>query len=183
MNIAQSVVLVTGANRGLGFALVEAALAAKAKKVYAAARNPRALDALVARAAGRVVPLQLDVTSAREIEAAAQIAGDVSLLLNNAGVLASYNLLDSSRAQIEQDMAVNFYGTLAVTKAFVPALERAKGAVVNVLTVVSLASRPMIGGYAAAKAAAFSATQALRPELKAKGIDVHAASPARSTPT
>jgi len=178
MRIHKSCTLVTGASRGIGRSLVAALLDAGAARVYATARDPVKLEAVVALDRARVVPLRLDVTSPADIAAAAERATDVSLLVNNAGVLASYNVLGSRVAELEQDLAVNFFGALAVTRAFVPILERAaEAALVNVLTVASLASRPVIGGYAASKAAAFSLTQALRPELKAKGIDVHAVFP------
>ena len=178
MKIAKSVALVTGANRGIGRSLVEALLRAGCGRVYAAARDKKTLDDVVALSPERVVALELDVTSVKSVEDAARRAHDVTLVINNAGVLASYNLLTSSKDQVEQDFAVNFYGALAVTKAFLPALERSQGAAIaNILTVVSLASRPVIGGYSASKAAAFSMTQALRAELKNKKIDVHAVIP------
>ena len=178
MKISKSVALVTGANRGIGRSLVEALLGAGSSKVYATARDTKTLEGVVALDPKRVVALELDVTSAQSIELAASRAPDVTLLVNNAGVLASFNLLTSSKDQLEQDFAVNFYGVLAATKAFLPALERSPiAAIANVLTVVSLASRPVIGGYSASKAAAFSMTQALRAELKAKKIDVHAVIP------
>jgi NAD(P)-dependent dehydrogenase (short-subunit alcohol dehydrogenase family) len=177
MKLHSSTVLVTGANRGLGHALVTSFLGAGARRVYAAARNLRALDALVARDRERIVPLRLDVTSGADVEAAARSAADVNVLVNNAGVLASFDLLTASEAQVRQDFETNFFGALALTRAFVPQLERAKGAIVNVLTVASLASRPMLGGYAASKAAAYSATQALRAALQPRGIQVHAVFP------
>lgn len=178
MKIEKSVALVTGANRGIGRSLVASLLRAGASRVYAAGRDPKALEPVVALAPKRVIPLELDVTSDRDIDAAAKNAPDVNLLINNAGVLASYNVLSSSRERVAQDFAVNFFGVLAMVKAFLPALERANGAAIaNILTVVSLASRPVIGGYSASKAAAFSLTQALRPELKQKNIDVHTVIP------
>lgn len=178
MKISKSVALVTGANRGIGRSIVRALLDAGAARVYAGARDTRKLEDVVALDPARLVALKLDVTSAEDVAAAAKRAGDVTLLVNNAGVLASYNVIASSREQIEQDFAVNFFGALSMIRAFVPILERAGGgAIANMLTVVSLASRPVIGGYAASKAAAFSLTQSLRPELKAKGIDVHAVVP------
>jgi len=103
------------------------------------------------------------------------------VLINNAGVLASYNVLTSTREQLAEDFAINAFGVLAVTKALLPALERAaaggEAALANVLSVVSLASMPALGGYSAAKAAAYSITQALRGELAAKRIAVHAVFP------
>lgn len=173
MDIKDSVVLVTGSNRGLGRALVGELLARGARKIYAAAR---ATDSVMERDP-RVVPLELDVTKPEQVEAAARKAGDVTLLLNNAGVLASFSLLSAKPEEIERDFATNAFGMLSLTRAFVPVLERTRGAVANVLTVVSFASIPGLGGYSASKAAAFSITQALRAELAAKGIAVHAAFP------
>jgi NAD(P)-dependent dehydrogenase (short-subunit alcohol dehydrogenase family) len=178
MKIQGATLLVTGANRGLGRSLVLAALAAGAQRVYATARDPKLLEPLAKQSGDRIVPLALDVTDARSIEAAAARATDVSLLVNNAGTLASYGVLDSSPADLGLDFATNLFGLLATTKAFVPALTRSGGAaVVNILSVVSLASIPALGGYSASKAAAFSVTQALRAELAAKQITVHAVLP------
>ena len=169
---------VTGANRGLGRALVKASLAARAKRVYAGARDPARLRDLVAMAPDQVVPLELDITSAGSLAAAAASAGDVTILVNNAGVLAAYGVLASTPAELEADFATNFFGTLAATRAFLPALERAeRAAIVNVLSVVSLANMPALGGYSAAKAASFSATQALRGELAKKKVSVHGGFP------
>ena len=177
MQIKNSIVLVTGANRGLGRAIVEASLAAGARRVYAGARDPRSLGELASRSEGRVVGLPLDVTDATSLSRAAELAPDVTLLVNNAGVLASFGLLTSDSEAIAQDFAVNFYGLLAATKAFLPALKRAvtrgEAAVVNVLSVVSLANIPALGGYSASKAAASSVTQGLRVDLGQQGIGVH----------
>jgi len=124
------------------------------------------------------VPLRLDVTAPDQIAAAARLAPDVTVLFNNAGLLGAYSLLSTTTADLEREFATNFFGSLAVTRAFLPALERAQGAaLVNVLTVVSLASMPALGGYSASKAAAFSMTQALRAELRGKGVQVHAVFP------
>jgi NAD(P)-dependent dehydrogenase (short-subunit alcohol dehydrogenase family) len=182
MQLSQAVVLITGANRGLGRALVHTALAAGARRIYAGARDPAQLTAIVNAAPDRIIPLALDVTNPQSLEAAAARAADTSVLINNAGVLASYNLLTSTREQLAEDFAINAFGVLAVTKALLPALERAvaaggEAALANVLSVVSLASMPALGGYSAAKAAAYSITQALRGELAAKRIAVHAVFP------
>jgi short-subunit dehydrogenase len=178
MKINQAVVLVTGANRGLGKAVVTQSLKAGARRVYAGARDVAQLSDVIALAPERVVPLRIDITSPTSLAAAAEQAPDVSLLINNAGVLASYDVLTSSTESIAQDFAVNFYGTLAATKAFLPALERAakigSAAVVNVLSIVSLSNLPGLGGYSASKAAAYSLTQALRPGLSKLNVDVHA---------
>jgi NAD(P)-dependent dehydrogenase (short-subunit alcohol dehydrogenase family) len=175
MKIEGSVALVTGANRGLGKALVSALLEAGATKVYAAVRDEKNL----ARTDARVVPLLLDTTSPAQVAAAAKQASDVTLLVNNAGVLNSYSVLTATREQLEADFATNVHGTLGVVRAFVPVLARNGGGttIVNVLSLSSLASVPTMAGYSASKAAAYSLTQALRAELRAKNIAVLAALP------
>jgi NAD(P)-dependent dehydrogenase (short-subunit alcohol dehydrogenase family) len=174
MKIQGSVALVTGSNRGLGLALVSALVEAGATKVYAAAR-----DATKVVAGARVVPLELDTRRPEQIAAAVRSAPDVTLLVNNAGVATAYNVLTTSQAAIDTDFGTNVYGTLAMIKAFLPVLERAtSGAtVVNVLSLAALGSFPLLGGYSASKAAAYSITQALRAELKGRHIDVLAALP------
>ena len=175
MNIRNSIVLVTGANRGLGSALVAAFLEAGASKVYAAARNASS----VMTSDARVVPIALDVTNREQIAAAATKASDVTLLVNNAGVMTAHNVLTMDQAAIDADYRTNVFGTLAVIKGFLPVLERASGGatILNVLSVVALAPIPRLGGYSSSKAASYSMTQALRPELKKKGIAVVAALP------
>jgi NAD(P)-dependent dehydrogenase (short-subunit alcohol dehydrogenase family) len=174
MNLADSVALVTGANRGLGARLVTELLNAGAAKVYAASR---------AGTAGtgddpRVRPLVLDVTDPASVTAAAAAAPDVTVLVNNAGVLAFGSALDGDLAGFERDVRTNYLGTLRVTRAFVPVLERnAPAAVVNVLTMVALAPMGPMAGYSASKAAAHSITQALRAELRPRGISVLGAYP------
>jgi NAD(P)-dependent dehydrogenase (short-subunit alcohol dehydrogenase family) len=173
MKIEGSVALVTGANRGLGKEIVAALVEAGAAKVYAAARDERKVVA-----SSRVVPLTLDTTKPEDLAAAAKKANDVTLLVNNAGLMSSFDVLTSGSAEIDADFRTNVHGTLAVIKAFLPVLERAGGAtVVNVLSLVALASIPSMGGYSASKAAAYSMTLALRPRLKAKQIDLLAALP------
>jgi NAD(P)-dependent dehydrogenase (short-subunit alcohol dehydrogenase family) len=174
MNLQGTIALVTGANRGLGQALVAALLEAGASKVYAAARDA----SKIAAGDRRVVPIPLDTTKPETIAAAAARANDVALLVNNAGLLAGFDVLSASRADLEAAFGTNVFGTLDVIKAFVPVLERARGAtIVNVLSLSSFASVPSMGGYAASKAAAYSLTQGLRPELKKRGIDLLAALP------
>lgn len=173
MNIKGSIAIVTGANRGIGKAIVARLIADGAAKVYAAAR-----DSAQIAASDRVVPLRLDVTDAASIAAAAAIATDATLLVNNAGVLDFGPILDADVSALERNMATNFYGTWAMTKAFAPVLEgNGGGAVVNLLTLVALASMPGLGIYNASKAAAWSMTQSLRPALAAKGIAVHSVFP------
>jgi NAD(P)-dependent dehydrogenase (short-subunit alcohol dehydrogenase family) len=173
MKIEGAVVLVTGANRGIGRALVDALLESGARRLYAAARRP---DAVAARP--NVVPIRLDTTNANDQQALPSRVGDVTLLVNNAGVLGAMSVLSSDRASIERDFATNFFGTLETTKAVVPVIERnGGGAIANVLTVVSFASMAPLGGYSATKAAAFSMTQSLRAELRSRKIEVHAIFP------
>lgn len=178
MKIQDTVALVTGSSRGIGRALVEELVRRGAKRVIAAAREPSSVKDLVERHAGKVVGLRLDVTRDEDLASLAEAAPDVNLLINNAGTLSAFGLLDTPRAQIEREFATNFYGTLGVTRALRPALERAgDAAIVNVLTVVSLASMSALGAYSASKAAAFSLTQGLRYELAKKGVRVHAVFP------
>ena len=175
MKLRGSVALVTGSNRGLGKALVSALLEAGAAKVYAAARDPRK----VASDDPRVVPLALDTSKPEQIAAAARVAGDVTLLVNNAGVASAANVLTTSQAALDADFGTNVYGTLAVIRRFLPVLESARGGatIVNVLSLASLGSFPALGGYSASKAAAYSIRQSLRAELKGKRIEVLAVLP------
>src|SRR5215472_13077774 len=177
MNLTESVALVTGANRGLGAWLVQELLRAGAAKVYATARTPGAVAADVA-ADSRVVTLTLDITDPHSVQQAAKAAQDVTVLVNNAGVLAFGSALDGDLDAFERDLRTNYLGLLRVTRGFVPALERnAPAAVVNVLTLIALAPMTPMAGYSASKAAAHSATQALRAELRGRGITVLGAYP------
>jgi NAD(P)-dependent dehydrogenase (short-subunit alcohol dehydrogenase family) len=166
MTIADSTVLITGANRGIGAALVEEALKRGAKRVYAGTRMP------MAHPDARVTPLILDVTNTAQTLAAAEAVDSLDILINNAG-LALYDDL-SDRAVLEQHLAVNFFGTYGVTQAFLSKLVRSQGAIVNVLSLAALASLPIIPAYSISKAAAFSLTQSLRALLTGRGISVHA---------
>lgn len=172
MKLSNATVLITGANRGLGRALVTTSLALGATKVYAGARDPSKVTPQA-----RVVPLQLDVDDPYSLAAAAAQATDLTILVNNAGVLRTGGVLTTSPEQIAQEFATNVFGTLASTRAFAPALERNRGAVVNVLSVASLANLPALGVYSASKAASYSLTQALRSDLAKLGVKVHAAFP------
>jgi NAD(P)-dependent dehydrogenase (short-subunit alcohol dehydrogenase family) len=160
---------VTGANRGLGQALVEEALRRGAKRVYAASRQP------FTHPDKRVIPVVLDVTNAAQIQAAAERVESLDILINNAGVSVPDDLSD--RATFEQHLAVNLFGTWGVTEAFVPSLSKSKGAVVNVVSVGALAAVPVLPAYSASKAAAFSLTQSQRALLAARGVEVHAVLP------
>src|SRR5216684_3201340 len=166
MTIAGKAVLVTGANRGIGQALVEEALKRGAKRVYAGTRQP------LAHADERVTPLTLDVTNVSQIQRAVDAVGALDVLINNAGV-AIYDDL-SNLDVIEQHLAVNFFGLLKVTQAFLPLLKRSKGAIVNNLSLAGLAALPVIPSYSISKAAAFNVTQSLRALLAGQGVTVHA---------
>jgi NAD(P)-dependent dehydrogenase (short-subunit alcohol dehydrogenase family) len=169
MKIAGAAVLVTGANRGLGRALVEEALRRGARRVYAGTRMP------LAPSDGRVTPVTLDVTDAAQIQAAVESVESLDILINNAG-LALYDDL-SDRALLEQHLAVNFFGPYGVTQAFLPLLARSRGAVVNVLSDSALAPVPIVPAYSISKAAAFALTRVLRALLAARGVSVHAVLP------
>lgn len=179
MKISDSVVLVTGANRGVGKAYVRSLLDRGARKVYAAARNPEHPDGVSDADAGRIVPLRLDITSAEDIAAAVRAAPDVNLLVNNAGALSFGGALDVTAEAIRRDMAVNFEGLHDVTRAFAPVIEgNGGGKVVNMLTLLSFLAAPGFSAYNASKAAAWSMTMSLRAYLEPMGISVLNAFPA-----
>jgi NAD(P)-dependent dehydrogenase (short-subunit alcohol dehydrogenase family) len=169
MKIADSTVLVTGANRGLGKALVEEALRRGAKRVYAGARRP------FAHADRRTMPLLLDVTSAAQIRAAVERVDALDILINNAGISLQNDLSD--RAALERLLAVNLFGTYDVTQAFLPVLVRSRSAIVNVLSLASIAAVPFDSLYSISKAAAFSLSQSLRALLAGQGVSVHTVLP------
>jgi NAD(P)-dependent dehydrogenase (short-subunit alcohol dehydrogenase family) len=157
-------VLVTGANRGLGRALVEEALRRGASRVYAGTRQP------LVHPDDRVTPLMLDVTKTAHIAAALESVESLDILINNAGV-ALYDDL-SDRAVLERHLAVNLFGTLEVTQAFLPMLTRTRGAVVIVASVAALAPLPVIPAYSISKAAEFSLSQSLRALSAGRGVTV-----------
>ena len=167
MSIANKAVLITGANRGIGQALVKEALKRGAKQVYAGTRSA------MQSAGERVTPLILDVTSASQIQRAAGEVDSLDVLINNADV-AIYDDL-SNPAIIEQHLAVNFFGPLNVTRAFLPLVRRSKGAIVNILSMAAVAPLPVIPAYSISKAAALNMTQSLRALLASQGVTVHAA--------
>jgi NAD(P)-dependent dehydrogenase (short-subunit alcohol dehydrogenase family) len=177
MQIRGTTALVTGANRGIGLALVGVLLDRGAAKVYATARRDADLDTAAKLDAGRVVPIQLDVTNAAQLVRVAGRAKDVALLFNNAGVLDFGSVLDAPRDAFKRNFDVNCFGLLETTKAFAPALIAQHGAVVNILTLVALASMPGLGVYNASKAAAWSLTQSLRADLAKRGVRVFSVFP------
>lgn len=168
MDIKNAVVLVTGANRGLGRALVEALKQAGAAKIYAAARNPTAIDQQ------GVTAIALDVTSPDSIAAAAKACPDVNVVINNAGIARGGVLLsDTGEQTAREELDTNFWGPWRVTQAFAPTLARnGGGALVNVLSVLSWISLPGTATYCVSKAAAWSLTNGLRNELRGQGTQV-----------
>ena len=173
MKKSDVIVLITGANRGIGHAFVEAYLAHGAKKIYAAARRRADLDKVVALDPTRVHPVVLDVTKPEEIKAATAIVSDINVLINNAGALSFGGLSDISDESLRRDMEVNYFGLIHVTQAMAPLIEKnGGGSIANLLSVVSLASMPGIGAYNASKAAAWSATLSFRADLAKRGIGV-----------
>jgi NAD(P)-dependent dehydrogenase (short-subunit alcohol dehydrogenase family) len=169
LEIADRTVLVTGANRGLGRALVDEALERGAKRVFATTRRP-----IVARDE-RVTPLILDVTDAAQIRKAAAQVESLDILINNAGVSVPDQLSD--RSAFDQHLAVNLYGTLDVTRAFLPALLRSRGAVVNIASLGAVAAVPVLPAYSVSKAASLSLSQSLRALLAGQGVSVYAVMP------
>ncbi len=166
MTIEGKTILVTGANRGIGQALVEEALRRGAKRVYAGTRGS------LVHSDPRVTPLNLDVTDTKQIESAAESVASLDILINNAGV-ALYDDL-SDRAALEQSLAVNLYGPWSVTQAFLPLLTESRGTIVNNVSLMALAPFPITPAYAISKAAAFNMTQSLRMLLAGRGVKVHA---------
>ncbi len=169
MTITDKTILVTGANRGLGQALVEEALIRGVRRVYAASRQP------FAHPDDRVTPVIMDVTDWAQIQRAVESVESLDILINNAGVSLPDDL--SSRAAFEQHFDVNVYGPLMVTQALLPSLTQSRGRVVNVVSIGAFAAVPVLPAYSASKAAAFSVTQSLRALLAGRGVSVHAVLP------
>ena len=161
-SIADKTVLVTGANRGLGRALVGEALSRGAKRVYVASRQPMVIPD------ERVTLLILDVTDLAQVHEAADRVDSLDILINNAGVSVPDDLSD--RSALERHLAVNLYGTLDVTRAFLPSLTRSHGAVVNIVSLGALAAVPVLPAYSVSKAASLSMTQSLRALLAGAGL-------------
>lgn len=174
MDLEGKNVLVTGANGGLGEALVRALLGRGVAKIYAAARSTAAVAELVQQSGGRVVALELDITDAASVAAAAEQCPDVDLLINNAGVnkcdgLMGLTGMESARLEME----VNYFGTLAMCRTFAPLLAaRGNGAIVNVCSIIGLVNLPVNGTYCASKAAGHSLLQGVRAELAPRGVRV-----------
>jgi NAD(P)-dependent dehydrogenase (short-subunit alcohol dehydrogenase family) len=178
MKIKNSTAFVTGANRGIGKSYVKALLNHGAKKVYAGMRDVGAFERIASEwpeeHRGKVVPVAIDITREDQIKSAIARAGDVNLLINNAGIanfagLIAADNLDAAR----QEMEVNYFGTLMMSRAFAPVLKKnGGGAMVNILSVASLGNFPVLGSYSASKAALHSLTQGIRAELAEQGTQV-----------
>jgi len=168
MKIQDSVALVTGANRGLGLAFTRALVAAGARKVYAAARDPASI-----KQAG-VEAIRLDVTKPEEIAAAAKALGDVTLVINNAGITRGSGFLgDDGLVAARAEFETNFFGPLVIARAFAPILAKnGGGAIINVLSALSWVSLPTSSTYSASKSAAWSLSNGLRHELRGQGTQV-----------
>lgn len=172
MDITGQTALVTGANRGIGHQFVLELLDCGVTKVYAASRRPEAVDV---SGDGRVVPVRLDLLDHASIVAAASIAHDVTLLVNNAGISTSTPLITGELSDIRREMDTHFWGTLDVTRAFAPVLaSNGGGAVTNILSALSWFTVPGNGAYSAAKAAEWGLTNSVRQDLAAQGTFVQA---------
>lgn len=171
MKIEGCVALVTGANRGIGEALLQELLAGGASKVYAGARNPALFESAVL-ADPRVVPLELDVTNPAQVQAAARAADDVNLLINNAGT-AHYGvtlLEDAAISNLREELEVNLFGILHMFRSFAQVIVDNDGAIANVLSGAAIQHNPMLGSYSCTKAAALSLTIGMRALLREHGI-------------
>jgi NAD(P)-dependent dehydrogenase (short-subunit alcohol dehydrogenase family) len=168
MKIKDSIAFVTGANRGLGLALVHELLARGAAKVYAGVRDPASIKL------PGVVAVQLDVTNAEQVAAAAAQCGDTTLLINNAGIAKVFSYLDADAVdQARSIFEANFFGTLRMSQAFTPVLAKnGGGAIANILSVASWVNAPELSLYAASKSAAWGFTNGLRTQLRAQGTQV-----------
>lgn len=173
-SVKNSVVLVTGANRGIGKSIVETFLKSGATKVYAAVRDMSTVAALVSQYGDRVVPIEVDLNNPPSITRAAQIATDVELVVNNAGVLKIADpLADDAIATLHTEMEVNVYGLMRVAQAFAPVLKQNGGGVlVQMNSVASIKNFAAFATYSASKAASYSMTQGLRDVLEAQGTQV-----------
>jgi NAD(P)-dependent dehydrogenase (short-subunit alcohol dehydrogenase family) len=165
-SLADQTVLVTGANRGMGREYVAQLLDRGVTKVYAAARDPRTIDVTDPR----VVPLRLDVTDATSVAEATEAASDVSVLINNAGILRGASVLDPDTSKLREEMDTNLFGPLAMASAFADRIAQRSGAIVNVASV--LAWFPVGASYGVTKAAMWSATDSMRTELGPRGVQV-----------
>lgn len=173
MEIANSVVLVTGANRGMGRVYVQELLKRGAAKIYVAARDTASLREVLVDGDHRLVALPLDVTDADQVAAAATVANDITLLINNAGYAEFGGAISvPSLEGARKEMEVNYFGPLALSRAFAPILAKKGGGILNMLSMLSLVTLPVAATYSASKAAGLALTRSLRAELAAQGTQV-----------
>lgn len=173
--LKDKVILITGANRGIGKSLVKASLEKGAKKIYATSRN---LSKMPDFGDERVVTLELDITDNAQILKVAKKTKDTQILINNAGSFNPGTILDGEIRGMELDMKTNYYGTVNMMRAFAPILEKNSPAkIVNIVSIVAYSPLPSIAGYSASKSVLYSATLSARIEVAKKGITVHAVNP------
>lgn len=173
--LKDKVIFITGANRGIGKSLVEAGLEKGARKIYATSRDLKKLPDFGDQ---RVVALELDITNNSQISLIIEKTQDVQILINNAGTFNQGTILEGEISGMQNDMKTNYYGTINMMRAFAPILENnAPSKIVNIISIVAYSPLPSIAGYAASKAALFSATLSARTELAKKGISVHMVNP------
>ncbi len=173
--LKEKVILITGANRGIGKSLVKASLEKGAKKIYATSRDVNKMPNFGDK---RIETLALDITDNTQILEIAKNTKDVNVLINNAGILSYGNILKGEISMLEDDMRVNYYGTINMMRAFAPVLEQNTPArIINIASIVAYSPLASIAGYSASKTALYSATLSVRTELEKKGITVHAVNP------
>lgn len=173
--LKDKVILITGANRGIGKSLVKAALEKGARRIYATARDVTKMPDF---ADERLITLELDINNSIQLSKIIEQTKDVQILINNAGSCNPGNILQGEISDIEYDMKTNYYGTINMMRAFAPILENnAPSKIVNIVSIVAYSPLPSIAGYSASKAALFSATLSARIELAKKGINVQMANP------
>jgi len=170
----KTIALVTGANRGIGDAFITALLERGAKRIYAAARNREDALTIAARDPARIIPLELDIVNDAQIQKAVEKAGDINLLINNAGIANFTGVLSTpSMGDARDEMDVNYFGTLAMCRAFAPVLKQNGGGnIVSIVSILGLVTAPVAGTYCASKAALSAMMVSLRAELAAQGTQV-----------
>lgn len=169
------VILITGANRGIGQSLVKVLLNNGVGKIYTTCRDLKKMPSFND---DRIVPLELDITDDQQVSWAATAAQDTEILINNAGTVNSGNILEGDLLGMDNDLQVNYFGTIKMMRAFAPILIRNKPSImINIVSIAAYSPLPSIAGYAASKAALFSATQSVRIELAKKDVSVYAVNP------
>lgn len=173
MEFKNKIIFITGANRGIGAALVTECLQRGATKIYAAARDTSKLSKNL-----KIIPVQLDITNEEQLAEAVSLAQDTQILINNAGIASPGSFMTGDLQAFRQDMEVNYFATIKVMRAFTPVLKVNKDArIINIVSIAKFTNFPFIAGYSASKAALYSITQAARIELSAHNIPVHAINP------